>query len=46
MKKKVRKAKRNAKKPTQREIKKICEMCGCHSGKKWEECCGRCKIPC
>jgi len=22
------------------------KLCGCGSGKKWEECCGRCVVPC
>lgn len=27
--------------------KQICKLvCGCKSGKKWEECCGRCALPC
>jgi len=49
MAKKKVKAKRAGKaKAKKRAISKreLCKLCGCHSGKKWEECCGRCTIPC
>ena len=40
--KKEKKSKISSKK----KVKIICNTCRCDSGKKWEECCGRSKIPC
>jgi hypothetical protein len=40
---KAGKAKSSKRKASKRECK---DFCGCNSEKKWEECCGRCTIPC
>ncbi|MCU0642114.1 MAG: hypothetical protein MUF61_00855 [archaeon] len=41
------KVKRHAPKVKKMSKKEQCKLvCGCHSGRKWEECCGRCTLPC